>query len=126
MSTAKATPEMSPSQRRYAVAMAAYETAIDAACDDAPDAPAGASIAEVMAADARYETARERHNVDALAAEARAAETAMVADRCDALARVYPEHAATIRETREKAARSSDHWIRIVDLCFRGCPEISA
>ena len=118
MSTETA-PEMSPSQRRYALALAAYETAINAACADAPDAPEGASIDEVMAADARYEAARERYQVDALAAAARAAEVAMVADRCDALARVYPEHAATIRETQEKAPRQSDHWLRLVDLCFR-------
>lgn len=118
-------PEMAPSQRRYALALAAFETAINAACAAAPDAPEGASIDEVLAADARYEAARERYQVDALAAEARAAEVAMVEDRCAALARVYPDRAAIIQETREKAARRSDHWIRLVDLCFRGCPEIA-
>jgi hypothetical protein len=117
---------MCPSQRRYALARALYETAIASAHREAPDAPRGASAEDSLAADARYDAARERHNVDGLALALRAAEVAMVEDRCKALARVYPAQASTIRETREMAARSATHWARIVDLCFRGCVEVPA
>lgn len=118
MRTTKTTT-MHPTQRRYALARAAYETALAAAHRAATEPGPDASDEVRAAADLAYEVARARHRVDDLAIALRRAEETMVDDRCEALARVYPARAAEIRETRELARKRPAHWSRVVDLCFR-------
>ena len=113
------TPTMHPTQHDYALALAAYETALAAAHHETTEPGADASDETRAAADLAYEVARARHHVDDLAIALRRAEEAMVADRCAALARVYPARAAEIRETRELARKRPAYWSRVVDLCFR-------
>ena len=111
---------MNATQTAYAIALAAYETAVNAATAEGPTLAADATDAEWEAADDAYEAARVRHNVAALRDALRAATDAMVTDRTEALCRVYPKRAAEIRTTREQAMRlGGDFAARIIDMSFR-------
>lgn len=112
-------PTMHPTQQRYALALAAYETALAAANREAREAPRGAPVEVQRAADAAYDAARARHRVDELQMAMHAAAEAMIVDRTEALCRQFPERAAEIRETRALAKRYPLHAHKLVDLCFR-------
>lgn len=109
---------MHDTQRLYAIAKAAYETAL-AAYSAEVEALKLDWDADFDAANDADEAVRAKHQIDALREALRAAEDAMIDWSAAQAARAFPVEAVRVAETVAQARRNPRFRDRLIDLAFR-------